>query len=176
MDSSDPRFTLEAWHRFEGVIEAWLAAYPAPYIFKPDNLSVETVMARLRDAVKAKLTFGYPSSVVDHQILTQRWADVVVTRARGLNGHVRIGRPEGRVKLALVTEGKSTTTLSLVAPTLEVLNAACVLLNAGVIATEISVTDCPAPLYDWLNRAGLPAYPNVAVASSSDNGTNFTLI
>lgn len=63
--SSNPRATESAWRRYEKMI---LAAYnhrPKPFIIVASlyNLSPHTLCSRIREAIRGKLAFDYPSEV-----------------------------------------------------------------------------------------------------------------
>lgn len=175
MTSSDPRFSRQAWLRFEGVVAMWLKDYPNAYVFQPSNFALETTIARLRDAVKAKLEYGYESPIVDHQSLADAWPNVVVSRDRTFADHIRIGTPLGRDKGILVAQPAAFQRdgITTINPSAAVLNAFCLLINAGELNAEVHIKNLDPALFNWFKTTALPAYPNI---SHIENGDTITII
>lgn len=176
MTSSDPRFSLAAWQRYEDIIALWLQSYPSAYTFAPSNLSLETTIARLRDAVKAKLEYHYHSEAgVDENQLRSAWPNVVVTRDRNIQGVVRIGPPLGKI-LTLTTALTATKQdgITVIDPTIDVLTAFCFLVNAGELPYEIHVKSVNTSVKEYFHSTLLPKYPNIAHMDTDSDA--FTII
>jgi hypothetical protein len=75
--SNNPRCTLAAWQRYAPSVLAAYWASPEPYIFKLPGFSVQSVVSKLRDAVRGKLAFDYPCPV-SNEALASWWADTIV--------------------------------------------------------------------------------------------------
>jgi hypothetical protein len=174
MTSSDPRFSLAAWQRYEDTVAAWLQVYPSAHIFAPSNLSLETAIARLRDAVKAKLQYMYPSHV-NHNALASAWPNVVVTRDRNIPGLVRIGPPQGKVlTLTTALPPVQRDGITVIDPNVDVLDALCLLVNAGVLSSEIHCKAVSPYAKEWFQTSALLKYPNIAYMDTDTDA--FTII
>lgn len=177
MNPEDPRFTLAAWQRYELHVAAWMDVWPLDYSFSPNELALETVRTRLRDAVKAKLHFNYPSSVVDHELLKQRWPGVVVTRHRTQKGYIRIGPNEGRQKINLTSSTLSLAhkneALIVQSPQLSDLIAVAHLLNRGILVGEVLVQDYSQVVLQGLTHE-LTRFPNVEIVEQT--ATSFIML
>ena len=73
------RFSQAAWLRYAPLAQKWFSHYPTPYRIKPSNLAPETVIARLRDAVRGYLTFGWEPDTMQREKFLEIWEDTTVS-------------------------------------------------------------------------------------------------
>jgi hypothetical protein len=78
-----PRFSFQAWQRYAPLVQKWFAHYPSQFRIKPSNLAPETVIARLRDAARGHLTFGWAPDTMDRAKFIEIWEDTVVSADGG---------------------------------------------------------------------------------------------
>lgn len=158
----NPRATRRSWEFYEPVVLAAFDRHPNPYVYRPLNRTPGTAAAAIRDAIRGKLAFHYPSSV-DPALLAS-WYDSIVVKAVG--EYVYIGTPE-EVKETLkgiVASGKE-----LYYPTLELheLLAFLTLLSSQRLTGPLVVRHPP-------NITTLPPYPNLEILTKPD-GSLFVL-
>lgn len=75
--ASNPRATLSAWLKYEDITLTAFRMFPKPYVYTPTNMAANTVASRLRDAIRGKLAFDYPS-VVDNTDLLRWYSEVII--------------------------------------------------------------------------------------------------
>lgn len=155
--ATNPRASLAAWLKYEPVVTAAFNQHPRPYAYKPLNMSPSSVCSKMRDAVRGRLAFSYPSTVSDHDLA--RWYEEVVFKHD--KECVYIGPPE-EVKTQLIGTVPESPT-SLVFPTLsfEELAAFTLLLSNGRIVGPVRVKQPP-------DTTLLPKRPNVELMTRDD--------
>lgn len=175
---TEPRFSFEAWQKYEPIIAAWLSYHPAGYCFRPQGLSIETCIPRLRDAVKSALNNNFPSNLLDLKRLREVWPTVVVTRDAVLNDVVRIGPP---LKISSPPLGHTATSpspdqklIETEEPTLHLddlpfsMLSAMHLVNMGIFKGNVIAPNSVRDVFD----TALNTHPNLSILSESD--THFT--
>lgn len=151
--SGNPRATLPAWLQYQSIVLQAVHRHPLPFTFSPQNKSAQTVVSRIRDAVRGCLTFGY--DIGDPAISPEsllRWFGEVVFKAQG--DLVTIGVPE-KLKDRLVI---STPSSELHFPTLsfEEISAFQLLLSTSRLTGPVIIDSPP-------DTTLLPARENVEI-------------
>lgn len=59
--AANPRATLQAWKQYEPIVIAAMEKHPQPFVYPCSTLRPVTVCSRLRDAIRGKIAFDYPS-------------------------------------------------------------------------------------------------------------------
>lgn len=134
--AANPRATLAAWQKYEPIVKSALAVHPKSFVYPCSTLKPSTICSRLRDAVRGKLAFDYPSELSTEAVA--RWYSEVVFKYDIEN--VYIGLPEG-VKQVLDGTGSITNKSNLTFPTLsfEELAAFSLLLSNGRLVGPVIV-------------------------------------
>lgn len=157
--AANPRCTLSAWLKYEPVVLAAYQRHPAPYIYRPTSMSPVSVCSKIRDAIRGKLAFDYPSEI-DTPSLAIWYAEIIVKHDRE---NVYLG-PEKAVTDALV--GSATTADSIFSfdtLSFEEVSAFQLLLSGSRLIGPITVTHPP-------DVTLLPERPNVEMILKP-NGT-----
>lgn len=98
--SSNPRATLAAWLKYEPIVAKALQVHPKPFAYTPTTMSPYSVASKLRDAVRGKIAFDYPSTL-HTDVVSRWWNEVQVSNdiekvLIGPKG-VKVGRLDGSV-------------------------------------------------------------------------------
>lgn len=155
--ASNPRATLAAWLRFEHIILAAMATHPRPYVFHPNGLSTQTVVSRIRDAVRGAIAFGHCSKQSVENLKTW-WAE---TSVRHINDAVVIGPLKKGEPVPLEGVDKSDTLLSFTALSLEEVMAFQLLLSTGRLSGPVIIKTPP-------DLSLLPSRENVEILPRED--------
>lgn len=75
--AGNPRASLTAWLKYEQIVVAAYERHPSPFVYTPTSMTPASVASKLRDAVRGKIAFDYPSSVATENI-SSWWSEVVV--------------------------------------------------------------------------------------------------
>jgi len=144
------RATLAPWQRYEALVLRAYDAAPAPVRFKPSGLSAESVVSKVRDAIRGMIAFSYPSRVTSDE-LSAWWSTVIVRR---IDDEVYIG-PRLRYDSELTAKAEHTRyeydTLSQ-----SEMRCFAVLLSAGRINGPITIRKPLVPdpsVFDGLTNA-----------------------
>ena len=134
--SGNPRATLAAWQKYEPIVISALRVHPKPFVYPCTTLRPVTICSRLRDAVRGKIAFDYPSELSTADVI--RWYSEVVFKYDVEN--VYIG-PVQNVKDVLEGSGVQTNSSHLVFPTLsfEEITAFSLLLSNGKLLGPVIV-------------------------------------
>jgi hypothetical protein len=154
--SSNPRARLQDWQRYESIIVAAMRQHPKPYFCHPTSLAPTTVCSRIRDAVRGKLAFDYPSEVDTASVA--RWWDEVVVKV--FDGAVVIG-PQSIVEAKLQEDQSVPKEYFYDSLTLEQVMAFTILLSEGKLTGPIRITNPP-------DISLLPERNNVEVMPKED--------
>ena len=156
--AGNPRATLSAWLAYEQLVLAAYKMFPKAYVWRPTNKTPSTVSTRLRDAIRGKIAFDYPSEISTPQ-LANWYSQIVIKYTKE---HVYIGPPEG---VQSVLEGSSVTKNSagFVYPELsfEEVAAFQLLISNGRLADPVTVIRPP-------DLTLLPPRVNVEVLNRPD--------
>lgn len=136
--ASCPRARLQDWVRYESIVVAAFRQHPKPYFHTPTSLAPTTVCSRIRDAVRGKIAFDYPSEI-DTPALARWWEEVVV---KVFDGSVVIG-PQEIVSEKLQADESRPKEFLYDSLTLEEVIAFTVLLSDRKITGPIRITNPP---------------------------------
>lgn len=157
--AGNPRASLPSWLRYEPIVKAAMKHHPRPYIYRPSNRTAATVCSQLRDAVRGKLAFEYPSEINATELL--RWYSEVVIKHD--KESVYIGLPES-VQAAISGHGTADatdTTFKFDELTFEEVSAFTCLLSTGRIFGPVIIMRPP-------DLTTLPDRPNVERITKPD--------
>lgn len=140
--SSNPRATLQAWLNYQSVILQAVSRHPLPFTFAPQNKSPQTVVSRLRDAVRGCLAFGYDISdtAVTQESLLRWYAEVVFKFDKDL---VIIGPPERLRDRLHINEQTHDSRYHYPFLTFEEIAAFQLLLSTGKISGPVIIDTAP---------------------------------
>lgn len=148
--SSNPRATLRAWQRYEPIVLAAVAKHPSPFTFTPDSLEPSTFVSRIRDAIRGKIAFDYPSSLSVETVSS--WFDEVIFKI--INKSVYIGPKEALKTSPLLAAVEKSTDLTFSTLSFDEIAAFALLLSNGRLSGPIVITSPPKEV------SLLPSYPN----------------
>lgn len=146
--SSNPRATLAAWQRYEDLVIQAYQVHPKGWKYTPRMLAPVTFVSRIRDAIRGKIAFDYPSIVSKEQLAS--WYSQVIFKVIGID--VYIG-PKTKLIETLKTSTTTKDTLTFETLTLDEICAFALLLSGGHIQGPIVIQKPPA-------ISSLPNYPN----------------
>lgn len=138
----NPRATLPAYLRYREVVLAAYAKHPAVYIYRPSNIACNTIVSRLRDAIRGALFFGYEDTIPLEDL--RNWWGEVQVKTDGT--HIYIGKQEHLVPILSGEEvGGSHRDAKYTYPTLtfEEVSAFQLLLSTNRISGPVIVKSSP---------------------------------
>lgn len=122
---------------FEPHIKEFYDAYPNPVYFQPFQMAATTFSCQLRAAITSLLQHEFSCSM-DLDTLAQYWKDSAVRiQLKDDNEIVYLGPRKVTQRNAEPVAPSANYALTLVSPTLDQLNAACLLIISG--ATQLPV-------------------------------------
>lgn len=129
----NPRANLSSWQRFQPLVEQAYETYPKPFIFTSTGWSPESIISKIRDAIRGKIAFDYPSKYTADEVITW-WEKVIVRR---IENKIYIGERIKDVKKINPDAVKTKYEFK----TLEPIHLRCfaLLLDAGLIEGPIIV-------------------------------------
>lgn len=137
----NPRASLLAWLKFEPIVIAAINQHPNKFTYLPTTMSPYSVTSKIRDAIRGKLAFDYPSPLAT-SVVKEWWGSVVVTNDKT---KVYIGAKETKPGiLSGVTTADYAYCFDYLAT--DELAAVELLLGRGRIKGPIRVEDPPNPL------------------------------
>lgn len=156
---ANPRATLSAWQKYEQIVQAAMSVHPKPYVYPCTSLKPATICSRLRDAVRGKIAFDYPSVLQTNDVA--RWFSEVIFKYDLEN--VYIG-PMDKVKEVLDGSGMMQGEKALSFPTLsfEQIAAFAILLSTQCIQGPVHIHQPP------LDISLLPERPNLEMITRKD--------
>lgn len=146
--SSNPRATLAAWQRYEDLIIQAFQAHPQGWTYTPRMLAPVTFVSRIRDAIRGKIAFDYPSIVNKEEIAN--WFSQVIFKVVG--NDVYIG-PKTKLMETLKAPTTTKDTLTFETLSIDEICAFALLLSGGQIQGPIVIQKPPS-------ISSLPNYPN----------------
>lgn len=133
------RFSLSAYQRYEEHIKSYMAAWPHPVDFQPQDIAIETFAKGLRNAIQSALAFQWPSADIDIPYLATIWPATVVSQ---YPSGVRIGPRDtprapalGQTSIAHSFDLETSDTLAV--------KAAIVLLSRGKLTAPVLLKGDP---------------------------------
>lgn len=154
--ASNPRATLRSWLKYEAIVKAAIALHPRPYVSCPPGLSPNTVGTRLRDAIRGKLAFNFPSTLSNETI--SNWYGEIIIKYD--DKQLYIGPPQVVTEL-LAGTSTSQDSQSYDAPSFEAVSALQLLLSTAMLRGPITITNPP-------DCTLLPDRPNVVLIPRED--------
>jgi hypothetical protein len=156
--AANPRANLASWMKYETIVIAAFKQHPKPYIFRPTSLSAVTVCSRLRDAIRGKLAFDYPSEISTVEL--SLWYGQIVIKSD--TEQVLIG-PMEEVKVSIQGTAGPLKPKDLTFPelTFEEITAFTLLLSSGRIVGPVLIQKPP-------DISLLPVRPNVELMNRPD--------
>lgn len=156
--AGNPRATLVAWKKYESTVLAAHRMHPQPYVFHPTNMAPATVASRIRDAIRGKLAFDYPSSLSTQDLL--RWWSEVIVKTDG-QGNVVIGPMQATAKPLEFAAPASDSGFVFDRLSFRQLSAFAVLLSSNCLSGPVVIRNPPdltliqsldLPNFEILNR------------------------
>lgn len=159
--ASNPRATLDSWKRYEPIVLAAMSQHPRTYSYHPTSLAPTTVCTRLRDAIRGKIAFDYPSEKTATEVA--EWYSQIVVKNN--NENVFLG-PQEKVlsELQGIPLGGPPSAPSIYAYSslsFEEISAFTLLLSANRITGPVTIAQPP-------DLTLLPERPNVEMLSRPD--------
>lgn len=155
---ANPRATLSSWQKYEQIVKAAMELHPKPYVYPCSTLKPTTIASRLRDAIRGKIAFDYPSEV--STVAVARWYSEVIIKFDTEN--VYIGPME---KVTEVLEGhgsfRGETVMSFPTLLFEEVAAFALLLSNGRLQGPVHIHQPP-------NLALLSELPNLERITRDD--------
>lgn len=136
----NPRATLLSWQKYEQIVKAAMERHPHSYVYPCSTLRPTTVASRLRDAIRGKIAFDYPSDLSTDDVT--RWYSEIIIKFDTEN--VYIGPLE---KVSEVLEGhgqfRGENVMSFPTLAFEEIAAFALLLSNGRISGPVHVHQPP---------------------------------
>jgi hypothetical protein len=157
--AANPRANVAAWMKYESIVLAAYRQHPKPYIFRPTSMAAVTVCSRLRDAIRGKLAFDYPSEISAEELAV--WYGQVVIKSD--TEQVLIG-PMEEVKASVQGTAVGTTKptdMVFQELSFEEITAFTLLLSTGRVVGPVLVQKPP-------DISLLPVRPNVELMNRPD--------
>lgn len=157
--ASNRRASLSSWQKYEPIVLAAFRLHPKPYIFHPSNMAARTVESRIRDAVRGKIAFDYPSELSTPDL--ERWWSQAVVKSD--DKQVFIGPPQELQATLSGTATTSTRPADLVFDdlTFEEVSAFALLISSRRVPGPVLVKSPP-------DITLLPPRPNVELMQRPD--------
>lgn len=73
----NPRATLLSWQKYEQIVKAAIEVHPKSYVYPCSSLRPTTVASRLRDAIRGKIAFDYPSELSTNAV-TRWYSEIII--------------------------------------------------------------------------------------------------
>lgn len=142
------RLSLSNYMRYERFIKDYMAAWPTPVDFVPDEINVETFSKGFRNAVRSVLCYNWPAADIDIERLREIYpATVVATNPTCVRVGPRTGpRAPEASRLAPATSFDLDTTDTLA------IKAAIVLLARGKLSAPVLLRGDPQPALDYIEQ------------------------
>jgi hypothetical protein len=142
------RYSLSNYQRYECFIKDFLASYPNPIDFTPNDVSVETFSKCFRNACKSAIAYRWSTADIDIERLNAVWPATVV---RTNPTHVRVGP---RDSPSVPDAGKSVLAASFDVEASESLcvKAAIVLLAYGKLTVPVLLHGDPSEALEYIAR------------------------
>lgn len=136
----NPRATFVSWQKYEQIVKAAMDAHPKSYVYPCSTLKPTTIASRLRDAIRGKIAFDYPSNLSTDSVT--RWYSEIVIKHDTEN--VYIG-PMEKVKEVLEGHGQFRGETVMSFPTLqfEEVAAFALLLSNGRLSGPVHIHQPP---------------------------------
>lgn len=161
------RFDKKAWQRYYPAVRRWISTYPQKVVIDAQNFSVETIAARLRDAVRGYYTYRWEPNDIPMQELEQIWADTQIIK--DANCVILASRSHAEKTVEVVEPVSDTIRIS--NPTEKEVVAVLILTNNERLENRrVDLTECSPDLIPFLlNKEIETTFPNVIIERPNPN-------
>lgn len=156
---------MSQYVRYERFLQDIISNWPAPTVWYPENLSVETFARGLRNAIKSVIAFNFPIANIDIQKLAAIWPAATVYTYPGQV----ILAPKDSPKI--VVDKAPTQVKSFVIPSTDSLavKAALILLDRRHITLPVILQGNPQEAFDYITAREL----DVSIQPAPEMGEDF---
>jgi hypothetical protein len=140
------RLSQSTYHRYEPFIKDYLASWPHPKDFTPEDCSVETFAKCLRNAIRSVIAYQWPTADIDIARLAAIWPASVVSQ---FPTGVRIG-PRDTPRAPELGKPTSRHSFEVDATDTLAVKAAIVLLARQKLTAPVLLIGDPQVAFDYV--------------------------